>query len=160
VLRTGQALLAKPESETELAALGVVQSIGSPSVDWLGVPLKLADRTVGVLAVQTYTAGVRYDERHKEILQYVSTQIAAAIERTRAEQALRASETRLKAVLHSALDAHVTMDDTGLVTSADPPPTARRMRRVCAASSPPVKGPSSTSASSSPRCVATAPSSR
>ncbi len=117
VLRTGQALLAKPESETELAALGVVQSIGSPSVDWLGVPLKLADRTVGVLAVQTYTAGVRYEERHKEILQYVSTQIAAAIERTRAQQALRASETRLKAVLHAALDAHVTMDDTGLVRS-------------------------------------------
>jgi PAS domain S-box-containing protein len=117
VLRTGEALLSKPESEAALAALGVVQSIGSPSVDWLGVPLKVADRTVGVLAVQTYTAGVRYEERHKDILQYVSTQVAAAIERTRAEQQLRSSEARLKAVLHSALDAHVTMDESGLVTS-------------------------------------------
>src|SRR5207247_4938552 len=66
---------------------------------------------------QTYTAGVRYEEHHKEMLQFVSTQVAAAIERTRAEQALRASEARLKAVLHSALDAHVAMDDTGHVTS-------------------------------------------
>ena len=117
VLRTGRALLSKPESESELAALGVLQSIGAPSVDWLGVPLKQGDRTIGVLAVQTYTAGVRYEEHHKEMLQFVSTQVAAAIERTRAEQALRASEARLKAVLHSALDAHVAMDDTGRVAS-------------------------------------------
>jgi len=117
VLRTGRALLSKPESESALAALGVLQSIGAPSVDWLGVPLKQGDRTVGVLAVQTYTAGVRYEEHHKEMLQFVSTQVAAAIERTRAEQALRGSEARLKAVLHSALDAHVAMDDAGRVTS-------------------------------------------
>ena len=117
VLRTGRALLSKPESESELAALGVLQSIGAPSVDWLGVPLKQGDRTIGVLAVQTYTAGVRYEEHHKEMLQFVSTQVAAAIERTRAEHALRASEARLKAVLHSALDAHVAMDDTGRVAS-------------------------------------------
>jgi len=117
VLRTGRPLLVKPESQPDLDYLGAVESIGAASVDWLGVPLQQADRTIGVLAVQTYTAGVRYEEHHKEMLQFVSTQVAAAIERTRAEQALRASEARLKAVLHSALDAHVAIDDTGRVTS-------------------------------------------
>ncbi len=117
VLRTGRPLLVKSESQQDLDYLGEVESIGTASVDWLGVPLKQADRTIGVLAVQTYTAGVRYEEHHKEMLQFVSTQVAAAIERTRAEQALRASEARLKAVLHSSLDAHVAMDDTGRVTS-------------------------------------------
>jgi PAS domain S-box-containing protein len=117
VLRTGRPLLVKPESQLDLDDLGAVESVGTASVDWLGVPLKQGDRTVGVLAVQTYTAGVRYEEHHKEMLQFVSTQVEAAIERTRAEQALRASEARLKAVLRSALDAHVTMDDTGHVTS-------------------------------------------
>jgi len=81
------------------------------------VAAQASRRTIGVLAVQTYTAGVRYEEHHKEMLQFVSTQVAAAIERTRAEQALRASETRLTAILRSALDAHVAMDDTGCVTS-------------------------------------------
>jgi PAS domain S-box-containing protein len=51
------------------------------------------------------------------MLQFVSTQVEAAIDRTRAEQALRASESRLKAILHSALDAHVAMDETGRVTT-------------------------------------------
>ncbi len=117
VLRTGRPLLVKPESQLDLDYLGAVESVGTASVDWLGVPLKQGDRTVGVLAVQTYTAGVRYEEHHKEMLQFVSTQVEAAIERTRAEQALRASEARLTAILRSALDAHVAMDDTGRVTT-------------------------------------------
>src|SRR3989475_5469231 len=117
VLRTGRPLLVKPESQLDLDYLGAVESVGTASVDWLGVPLKQGDRTVGVLAVQTYPAGVRYEEHHKEMLQFVSTQVEAAIERTRSEQALRASEARLTAILHSALDAHVAMDDTGRVTT-------------------------------------------
>ena len=117
VLRTGRPLLVKPDSQLDLDYLGAVEAVGTASVDWLGVPLKQGDRTVGVLAVQTYTAGVRYEEHHKDMLQFVSTQVEAAIERTRAEQALRASEAQLKAVLHSALDAHVAMDDAGRVTS-------------------------------------------
>jgi two-component system cell cycle sensor histidine kinase/response regulator CckA len=40
-----------------------------------------------------------------------------AIERKRAEEAVRASEARLKALVDSALDASVTMDETGLITS-------------------------------------------
>ncbi len=117
VLRTGRPLLVKPESQPELDYLGAVESIGTASVDWLGVPLKQGDRTIGVLAVQTYTAGVRYEEHHKEMLQFVSTQVAAAIERTRVEQALRASEARLSAILRASLDAHITMNDAGLITS-------------------------------------------
>jgi len=117
VLRTGQPLLVKPESQRDLEDLGSVESIGTASVDWLGVPLNQADRTIGVLAVQTYTAGVRYEEHHKEMLQFVSTQVAAAIERTRAEQALRTSEARLSAILRASLDAHITMNDAGLITS-------------------------------------------
>ncbi|MGH7521913.1 MAG: response regulator [Gemmatimonadales bacterium] len=94
VLRTGQPLLAKPESQAALDAIGIVQSIGAPSVDWLGVPLKEGERTFGVLAVQTYTAGVRYEQGHQDILQFVSTQVATAIRRKRTEQALRASEEK------------------------------------------------------------------
>src|SRR5207245_2610352 len=109
VLRTGRPLLVKPESQLDLDYLGAVEAVGTASVDWLGVPLKQGDRTIGVLAVQTYTAGVRYEEHHKEMLQFVSTQVEAAIERTRVAEALRASETRLKAVLHSALDAPVEL---------------------------------------------------
>jgi len=103
VLRTGKPLLATPEEFDELVQRGEVQPSGAPSIDWLGVPLTIGGRVIGALAVQTYTAGVRYGERDKEILTFVSRQIAQAIERKRAEEALRASERRFRDFVDHAL---------------------------------------------------------
>jgi len=91
VLRTGDPLLASPEKFEELEKKGEVESIGAPSIDWLGVPLKTKDKTIGVLVVQTYTEGIRYGEDDKNMLMFVSTQAAMAIERKKAEEQLRAS---------------------------------------------------------------------
>jgi PAS domain S-box-containing protein len=49
-----------------------------------------------VIAVQTYSAGVRYGERERQILEFVSTQIALVIERKRAEQQLADSEAKYR----------------------------------------------------------------
>src|SRR2546425_8219637 len=117
VLRTGQPLLATPQVHEDLVRRGEADLIGAPSLDWIGVPLKAHDRTIGVLVAQTYTEGIRFGEREKDILQFVSTQVAMAIERKRAEEAVRTSEAQLKALLDSALDACVTMDETGRLTS-------------------------------------------
>ncbi|HEV8398844.1 MAG TPA: PAS domain S-box protein [Gemmatimonadales bacterium] len=94
VLRSGQALLSREDFAPATGGAAELPWIGAPSVDWLGVPLRQGDRTLGVIAVQTYTTGVRYGEREKEILQFVATQIAGAIERQRAADALRRSEER------------------------------------------------------------------
>ena len=120
VLRTGQALLVTPEVQAELERQGEVELVGAPSIDWLGVPLKIGDRTIGVLVVQTYAPGVRYGQRENEILQFVSTQVAMAIERSHAEAELRTSESRLKAIIDAALDAVITMDGDGVIRSWSP----------------------------------------
>jgi two-component system cell cycle sensor histidine kinase/response regulator CckA len=95
VLRTGGPLLATPKVFEGLCLEGKVESVGAPSVDWLGVPLKVRDATIGVLAVQSYTGTVRYGQTELEILSYVSMQAAQAIERKRAEQELRESQRQL-----------------------------------------------------------------
>ncbi len=100
VLRTGQPLLASPEVFTRLVMQGEVKEIGSPSIDWLGVPLKADEKTVGVLVVQSYTEGIRFSETDKDILMFVSTQVAMAIERKRAENALQRQLKELT-VLHN-----------------------------------------------------------
>ena len=41
--------------------------------------------TIGALVVQSYSADVRYGEKDKQLLQFVSTQVATAIERKRAD---------------------------------------------------------------------------
>jgi len=91
VLRTGRTLRATPGVAAELERRGEVEVIGAPSIDWLGVPLSTpGGETVGVLVVQSYVEDVRYGEPERHILEFVSTQIAMAIEHQRAEAALRA----------------------------------------------------------------------
>src|SRR5581483_6491431 len=103
VLRTGEPLLVTNESFDSLIATGEVELIGAPSLDWMGIPLKAGANTFGVLVVQSYTEGVRYGEKDKEVLTFVSQQVASAIEHKRSEQALRQSEARYRSLVQSAV---------------------------------------------------------
>src|SRR5216117_2818854 len=96
VLRTGQPLLVTPEVHAELERRGEVELIGPPAIDWVGVPLKIGDRTIGVLVAHTYAPGDRYRDTEKHILQFVSTHVAMAIERKQTEEQLHESERKYR----------------------------------------------------------------
>lgn len=82
VIRSAEALLLTPETaEQLLAKIGAVA--GKHALDWLGVPLISGTHTIGALVLQNYSGAVRYNEQDKELLQFVSSQVAAAIERKR-----------------------------------------------------------------------------
>jgi len=119
VLRTGRPILLTPDDEQDLIRLGEIVESGTPSVSWLGMPLVVEDRTIGVLAVQSYSEGTRYGQRDIEILGFVSTQIALAIERKRSETALRESEERYRRLVESAPDA-VVVHAEGKIRYANP----------------------------------------
>lgn len=102
VLRTGEPLLASPEKFLELVRRNEADEIGAPSVDWLGVPLKVGNCTIGAVVVQSYTENIRFGEKDKEILTFVSQQLASAIEHKRHEEALRRSEARYRSLVQSA----------------------------------------------------------
>ena len=104
VLRTGQALLASPEIFAELERRGEVESIGAPSIDWLGVPLNINGQTIGVLVVQTYTEGLRYSEEDKNILKFVCDQIAMVIHRKKTEEDVQERERFLSSMFESIQD--------------------------------------------------------
>ncbi|MFI5142584.1 MAG: PAS domain S-box protein [Thermoanaerobaculales bacterium] len=119
VLRSGQPLLATPEVLDQLEKRGEIEPLGSPSIDWIGVPLKAGDHVIGVLAVQSYSGAVRYGEAEKEILTYVSTQVAQAIERKRAEEALRESEQVARALINATSDNAILLNADGSVLVAN-----------------------------------------
>lgn len=82
VIRSGRPLLACVLRSTENAD-------GAPNADWLGAPLISQGRVMGALAVRTRTPGLRYTEEDRDLLQFVSTQVATAIERKRAQTQLQ-----------------------------------------------------------------------
>ena len=94
-----------------------MELIGAHSVDWLGVPLTTGGRTLGVLVVQSYSASVRYGERERDILTFVSQQIANAIERKRGEEALKDTVSLLQSTLDSTADGILVVDLAGKVVS-------------------------------------------
>lgn len=121
VLRTGNSLLTTPPLFEQLVKSGQIVAIGKPPVDWLGVPLKTQrGETIGMMAVQTYTDGVRLGATEQTILEFVSVQVAMAIERKRADRALQHSEEKYRTLVENLSDVIFTMDLQGLFTYISP----------------------------------------
>ncbi len=86
VIRTGRSLLATREIYDQLVQEGVIEAVGTAAIDWLGVPLKTNGRIIGVMAVQSYTEGIHFQQKEMELLEFVSTQVTQVIERKRLEE--------------------------------------------------------------------------
>jgi PAS domain S-box-containing protein/putative nucleotidyltransferase with HDIG domain len=95
VIRTGKPLLCDEATDLELRGRGEVEVVGAPSAIWIGVPLIVERKTIGVMVVQHYSNPNAYGLPELRMLEYVSSQVAKSIERKRTEEALRKSEQRL-----------------------------------------------------------------
>jgi PAS domain S-box-containing protein len=113
VLRTGRSLLCDQLLFQHLQTSGEVELIGAASPIWLGVPLIIAERVIGVMAVQDYRNARAYGERERRILEFVSSQVAMAINRKQTEQALLESSDRHRIITQTALDGFWLMDLQG-----------------------------------------------
>ena len=99
VLRTGKPILLTPAVHAELEARGEIQSVGVVGLgDWLGAPLIAEGRTLGVIAVQTYSVDQRYSDDDVEVLAYVGQHIGSALSRARAIEETRQRNAELALV--------------------------------------------------------------
>lgn len=110
VLEHGTALLADSAMIDRLHEQKLVRPSGTSSVCWLGVPLVCDEVTVGVIAVQSYSAEHRYSSRDQELLTFVSYHIANALERKRAGDSLKRAygelERRVAERTHALAEAN------------------------------------------------------
>lgn len=119
VIQTG-----KPQFYRKAEVLGRARRLGLPPIGivaelYLGIPLKIKNEVIGVIIVRSYEDPHLYDQKDVDILSSISDQVAIAIQRKRNEEALRASETRIKNLSQQteqfsmAAAAMIAMEDEG-----------------------------------------------
>ncbi len=113
VLRTKKPLWATGEVFTQLVLDGEADVIGTDSVDWIGVPLVVGERVIGVMVTQSYTVGIVYNQEQYELMQFVSTQVAAAIERKLDQQSITDALEYNKTLIESSSLGIGTYDAAG-----------------------------------------------
>jgi len=85
VIRTKEPLLIVEDFEQKAADLGIrvwptFGRLDRPTHSWLGVPMMVADRVIGVISIQSLEQEHAFDEEHQELLATVASQAAVAIE--------------------------------------------------------------------------------
>jgi PAS domain S-box-containing protein len=113
VIFSGRPLLVGLEELEEMRNRKEVEITGALPVSFLGVPLQIGKTTTGAMAVQSYDEGLRYGEEELEILQFVSSQVAQAIERKRSEDEIQRSLSLLRATFESTADGILLVDSKG-----------------------------------------------
>jgi len=88
VIKTGKSLLNDNNQYEEMVTQGILNAMGSttPQNVWLEVPLKVEDRVIGAMAIQSYTNPNIFHEEDIKIMEFVSSQVATAIERKKTEE--------------------------------------------------------------------------
>jgi PAS domain S-box-containing protein len=117
---TGEVLLAqKPVflNQSELRQRAAEKRIiGTAPKIWLGVPLKIKEEVIGILATQSYDDPHHFDIIDLDVLNSVSAQVALAIERKRYEQVIVTSERKYRNIIESIEDGYYEIDLRGNLT--------------------------------------------
>ena len=111
LLGTKAPVLFKRDVEAELEKLGIA-SIGRKARCWLGVPMVVGDKPIGVIALQDYDREAVYTEEHVELLATLAAQAATAIENARlfGQAHIRAEEMAALNRLARTLAARLSVD--------------------------------------------------
>ncbi len=84
-----------------------------------GFPVLVGSEVVAVLEFFS-TAAMEPDDELLAIMGHIGTQLGRVVERNRAEEALRASERRIRSIVDTAYDAFVAMNAAGFITDWNP----------------------------------------
>ena len=105
VINTKKPLLIHKDDLVEKFSKKQLKQWGEIPEVWLGVPLKIKNNVIGVIAVQSYTDPSLYSKSDIRLLESVAEQVAVAIERKRSEEALKESEEKYRHLIEQSNDA-------------------------------------------------------
>lgn len=105
VINRNNKLFIRKEKILELSKTGEIDLFGTVPEVWLGVPLKLKDKAIGIMATQHYSNGDAYDKISVDLFEVIGNQLSLYLEKNKAqEDALRLS----RAIVQSPVSVVIT----------------------------------------------------
>lgn len=86
IMRENRAMLLSKNDLTSMASQGIIDIIGEPAQQWLGIPLRIESDVIGAFVVQSYDNPQAYNIKDLEMLEFISSNISLAIKRKQDEQ--------------------------------------------------------------------------
>jgi PAS domain S-box-containing protein len=108
IIRHGEALWFPNNVVEHMKAIGIdFIPIGNakPALSWLGVPLLIENRPIGVITVQSVHQSNLYSENDRDILTAIAGQAAIALQNARLFTETQQSEVRFRALIENAPEA-------------------------------------------------------
>ncbi|MCC5920381.1 MAG: PAS domain S-box protein [Cyclobacteriaceae bacterium] len=91
----------KEQEILNLEKKGILKTFGTIPKVWLGVPLVVQDKIIGVVVLQSYKDADAYDDTQLDLLEFISGQIAIAIQRRENQQKITEQKASLDAIFNS-----------------------------------------------------------
>jgi GAF domain-containing protein len=112
IIRQRAPLLIQEGMPERLEELGI-ELIGPVALSWLGVPLMIGDRVLGVIAIQDYSTPRAYDEHDRDLLTAIASQAAIALQNAHLFEETEGRAERLAVInrIASAASATLHLDD-------------------------------------------------
>ncbi len=79
IIRNRADLLLRGNVAEQLADMGI-EFVGEPAQAWLGVPMVVGDRVLGMMAAQSYTTPMAWDEHDRDMMTAIARQVAIALQ--------------------------------------------------------------------------------
>ena len=116
MIKTGKPLLLTKNDINEYNRKGKFEAVGALSEQWMGAPLKIKNKVVGVIAVNSYNDPNLYTKSDLKFLTFVAEQVALAIQQKQSITELEVEKTYLDELFTSSPEALalVTIDGTVL----------------------------------------------
>jgi PAS domain S-box-containing protein len=119
IIEQGAELILREEPITMPADVIPIGDTSRPSASLMLAPIRNRSKAIGILSIQSYRLKA-YDQADLNTLQTLADHCGGALERIRAEQALRDSEQRFRDLFEGSPDAVFVEDLTGIVLDINP----------------------------------------
>ncbi len=106
ILRSNRSALFSKSEILRLVEAGEVEKIGTPSEQWLGSPLRIKEKVIGAIVVQSYDDPNLYNRKGLDVLEFVSNEIANAIHNKQSQETIIKSEEKYRVLSAQLTEAN------------------------------------------------------